>query len=160
MIFSTALAGSVLLPNADGCILQAIRKTHPIKEIDNSPTIPGSPVLPGYVKYKDRNGDGKITYAQDMGYVGKSAYPKFQSSLNLNGAWKGFDFDILFQGGLGRTVALTGVYTSSGSEGIMDNTAFTRMFYHGGNTPVFVPENSWTPDNTGMLNSHVYRWLR
>lgn len=118
------------------------------EEIDNSPTIDGSPVLPGYIKYKDRNGDGKISYAQDMGYVGKSAYPKFQSSLNLNGAWKGFDFDILFQGGLGRTVALTGVYTAPGSEGIMDNTAYTRMFYHGGNTPVFVPENSWTPENT------------
>jgi hypothetical protein len=29
----------------------------------------------------------------------------------------------------------------------MDNTVFTRLFYHGGNTPVFVPENSWTPDN-------------
>lgn len=118
------------------------------EEIDNSPTIVGSPVLPGYIKYKDRNGDGKISYGQDMGYVGKSAYPKFQSSLNLSAEWKGFDLDILFQGGVGRTVALTGVYTSPGSEGIMDNTAFTRLFYHGGNSPVFVPENSWTPENT------------
>ena len=113
------------------------------EEIDNSPTIDGSPVLPGYIKYKDRNGDGKISYGQDMGYVGKSAYPKFQSSLNLNGAWRGLDFDILFQGGLGRTVALTGVYSNS----VMDNTVFTRMFYHGGNSPLFVPENSWTPEN-------------
>jgi len=113
------------------------------EEIDNAATIPGSPVLPGYIKYKDRNGDGKITYAQDMGYVGKSPYAKFQTSLNLNGDWKGFDFDILLQSGLGRTVALTGVYSS----GVMDNTVFTRMFYHGGNTPVFVPENSWRPDN-------------
>jgi len=118
------------------------------EEIDNSPTIPGAKVLPGYIKYQDRNGDGKITYAQDMGYVGKSAYPKYQTSLNLNGAWKGFDFDILLQGGLGRTVALTGVYTSTGSEGIMDNTAFTKLFYHGGNSPQFLAENSWTPENT------------
>ncbi|SCD21879.1 SusC/RagA family TonB-linked outer membrane protein [Proteiniphilum saccharofermentans] len=118
------------------------------EEINNSPTITGSPVLPGYIKYKDRNGDGKITYAQDMGYVGKSPYSRFQTSLNLNGSWKGFDFDILFQSGLGRTVALTGVYTSTGSEGIMDNTAFTKLFYHGGNSPQFLPENSWTPDNT------------
>ncbi len=118
------------------------------EEIDNSPIITGSPVLPGYIRYKDRNGDGKISYAQDMGYVGKSPYSKFQTSLNLNGSWKGFDFDILFQSGLGRTVALTGVYTSTGSEGIMDNTAFTKLFYHGGNSPQFLPENSWTPDNT------------
>ncbi len=118
------------------------------EEIDNSPTISGSGVLPGYIKYKDRNGDGKISYAQDMGYVGKSPYSRFQTSLNLNGSWKGFDFDMLLQSGLGRTVALTGVYTSPGSEGIMDNTAFTRLFYHGGNSPRFLPENSWTPDNT------------
>lgn len=117
------------------------------EDIDNSPTISGSRVLPGYIKYKDRNGDGKISYAQDMGYVGKSAYPKFQTSLNLNGNWKGFDFDMLWQSGLGRTVALTGVYTSTGSEGIMDNTAFTKVFYHGGNSPQFLPENSWTPEN-------------
>jgi TonB-linked SusC/RagA family outer membrane protein len=118
------------------------------EEINNSPTITGSGVLPGYIKYKDRNGDGKISYAQDMGYVGKSPYSRFQTSLNLNGNWKGFDFDILLQSGIGRTVALTGVYTATGSEGIMDNTAFTRLFYHGGNSPQFLPENSWTPDNT------------
>ncbi len=116
-------------------------------EIDNSPTVDGYKVVPGYIKYKDRNGDGRITYAQDMGYVGKSPYSKFQTSLNLNGEWKGFDFDILLQSGLGRTVALTGVYTSTGSVGIMDNTAFTRLFYHGGNSPTFLPENSWRPDN-------------
>lgn len=117
------------------------------EEIDNSPTITGKPVLPGYIKYKDRNGDGKISYDQDMGYVGKSAYPKFQTSLNLTGSWKGFDLDLLFISGLGRTVALTGVYTSTGSEGIMDNTAFTKPFYHGGNSPQFLVENSWTPEN-------------
>ncbi len=117
------------------------------EEIDNSPTVDGYKVVPGYIKYKDRNGDGRITYAQDMGYVGKSPYSKFQTSLNVNGEWKGFDFDILLQSGLGRTVALTGVYTSTGSVGIMDNTAFTRLFYHGGNSPRFIPENSWRPDN-------------
>lgn len=118
------------------------------EEINNSATVVGYNTLPGYIKYKDRNGDGKITYPQDMGYVGKSAYPKFQSSLNLNGNWKGFDFDILLQSGLGRTVALTGVYSASGSAGVMDNTAFTKLFYGGGNSPRFLAENSWTPENT------------
>ncbi len=129
-----------------GFIAEGLFQTQ--EEIDNSPTIEGSKVLPGYVKYKDRNGDGKISYAQDMGYVGKSPYSRFQSSLNLNGVWKGFDFDLLLQSGIGRTVALTGVYTATGSEGIMDNTAFTKLFYHGGNSPEFLPENSWTPENT------------
>jgi len=118
------------------------------EEIDNSATVVGYDVLPGYIKYKDRNGDGKITAAQDMGYVGKSAYPKLQTSLDLNGSWKGFDFDCLFQAGFGRTVALTGVYTATGSSGIMDNTSFTKLFYHGGNSPVYLAENSWTEENT------------
>lgn len=119
------------------------------EEINNAATIPGRPVLPGYIRYVDRNGDGKITPNQDMGYVGKSPYSKFQSSLNLNGSFKGFDFDILLQSGIGRTVALTGVYSKdvTGIEGVMDNTAFTRLFYHGGNSPQFLAENSWTPEH-------------
>ncbi len=118
------------------------------EEIANSPTIPGSGVLPGYVKYLDRNGDGIITYAQDMGYVGKSSTPKHSGSMDLFASWKGFDFDVLFAWGLGHDVALTGQYTSAGSEGIMDNTAYTKMFYHGGNSPAYLAENSWTPENT------------
>lgn len=117
------------------------------EDIKNSPTIPGKPVRPGYIKYTDRNGDGVITYEQDMGYVGKSATPKHTGSLNLFGSWKGFDFDMLFSWGLGSTVALTGEYTATGSEGIMDNTGYTKPFYHGGNSPVFLVENCWRPDN-------------
>lgn len=118
------------------------------EEIANSQTIPGSAVLPGYIKYLDRNGDGSITYAQDMGYVGKSSTPKHTGSLNLFANWKGFDLDVLFSWGLGHDVALTGVYTSVGSEGIMDNTAYTKPFYHGGNSPAYLVENSWTPEHT------------
>lgn len=116
-------------------------------DIANSPTIAGYSVLPGYIKYVDRNGDGVISYAQDMGYVGKSSTPTHTGSFNLFGAWKGFDFDVLFSWGLGHDVALTGVYTSSGSEGVMDNTAYTKMFYHNGNSPVYLAEGSWTPEN-------------
>lgn len=118
------------------------------EEIANSATIPGSPVLPGYIKYVDRNGDGIISYVQDMGYVGKSSTPKHTGSLNLYAGWKGFDIDMLFSWGLDFDVALTGVYTSEGSDGIMDNTAYTKPFYHGGNSPTYLVENSWTPDNT------------
>lgn len=118
------------------------------EDIKNSATMISSKVAPGYIKYVDRNGDGQITYAQDMGYVAPSAYPRVQGSLNLYANWKGFDIDVLFQGAAGRTVALTGQYTATGSEGIMDNTFLTKPFYHGGNSPLFLLENSWTPENT------------
>lgn len=118
------------------------------EEINNSPTLPGKNVAPGYIRYKDRNGDGKITYAQDMGYVGGSIYPKLQGSFDIFANWKGFDIDMLWQWAAKRTVALTGVYTATGSAGVMDNTFLTKTFYHGGNSPKYLLENAWTPENT------------
>lgn len=114
------------------------------EDIDNSALIVGKPVRVGDIKYLDRNGDGKISYEQDRGYIGKSAYPKFVGGFTLNGVWKGIDLAVLLQGALGRDVALTGVYSS----GIMDNTSMTKPFYHGGNSPKYLLENSWREDNT------------
>ena len=113
------------------------------EDIDNSALIPGKDVRVGDIKYLDRNGDGVITYEQDRGYIGKSAYPKFVGGLTFNGQWKGFDISFMFQGALGRDVALTGVYSS----GVMDNTSMTKPFYHGGNSPKYLLENSWREDN-------------
>ena len=118
------------------------------EEIANSATMPDRPAYPGYIKYMDRNGDGIITVNQDQGYVGKSSRPTHTGSFNLFGNWKGFDFDILASWGLGSDVALTGVYTASGSSGIQSATAFTRPFYQNGNAPVYLVANSWTPENT------------
>lgn len=117
------------------------------EDVANSAVMPDKKVAAGYIKYVDRNGDGKITYDQDMGYIATSAFPKVQGSLNLYANWKGFDVDMLWQGAAGRTISLTGQYTASGSEGVMDNTFLTKPFYHGGNSPLFLLENSWTPEN-------------
>lgn len=113
------------------------------EEIDNSPLIPGKAVRVGDIKYLDRNGDGVITYDQDRGYVGKSAYPDLVGGFNFYGEWKGIDISFSWIGGFGRDVALTGVY----SGGIMDNTSMTKPFYHGGNSPSYLVQNSWTEDN-------------
>lgn len=113
------------------------------EEIDNSPLIVGKAVRVGDIKYLDRNGDGVISYEQDRGYIGKSAYPKFVGGVTMNADFKGFDLAILFQGALGRDVALTGIYSS----GVMDNTSMTKPFYHGGNSPSYLVENSWREDN-------------
>lgn len=116
------------------------------EEILSSPTMVGKPIRVGDIKYIDRNGDGKIDYDQDRGYVGSSVYPKFTGGLAFNAAWKGIDFNFLLQGGVGSTIALTGVYASNY---VMDNTSMTKPFYHGGNSPLYLVENSWTPENTG-----------
>lgn len=113
------------------------------EEIENSALIEGRVVQVGDIKYLDRNGDGVISYEQDRGYIGKSEYPDFVGGLFLSGEWKNISLSMLFQGGVGRDVALTGVYPG----GVMDHTSMTRPFYHSGNSPRYLLENSWTPDN-------------
>lgn len=120
------------------------------EQIDNYPYPENSTtrtVLLGNIRYIDRNGDGKISYDGDMGYVGKSNMPTHSGSLDLFGSWKGFDFDLLFSWGLGHEVAMTGVYTATGSEGYMDHTSYTLPFKWYGNSPTYLVEESWTPEN-------------
>lgn len=57
----------------------------------------GAGLKPGDMKYKDLNGDGRIT-SHDMGPVGHSDWPEVTYSLSAGLAWKGFDLSVLFQG--------------------------------------------------------------
>ena len=117
------------------------------EEIDNSPVLRAAEgnLRLGDIRYIDRNGDGIISYEQDYGFVGKSSTPEFVGGLNVRAEWKGLDFFMRWQTGLGRDVALSGQYGS----GVIDNTSFTRPFYNGGNSPKYLLERSWTPENTG-----------
>jgi len=57
---------------------------------------------PGDFKYKDLNGDGKITDL-DRTFIG-NPWPKFQYGFNVDLAWKGFDLMVQFFGITGRDV--------------------------------------------------------
>lgn len=57
----------------------------------------GAGLKPGDMKYKDLNGDGRIT-VNDMGPVGYSNWPEVTYSVSAGAAWKGFDISVLFQG--------------------------------------------------------------
>src|SRR5699024_3981560 len=59
---------------------------------------------PGDIKYKDLNGDGKITYGSntvdepgDQKVIGNST-PRYQYGLRISGGWKGFDASVFIQG--------------------------------------------------------------
>lgn len=101
--------------------------------------------LPGDIKLKDLNGDGVITREQDRTVVGRSNTPEMMFGLNINGEYKGFDFNIFFQGAALCDVALCGVYSDRG--GIEDNTFYTKPFYCDGNAPYYLVEGAWTPEN-------------
>jgi len=113
------------------------------EEIDNSAVV-GSNTLPGDIKYKDLNGDGKIDYDQDRTWIGHSSIPEMTFGLNLTASYRNFDFSALLQGAAICDNALMGNYPKIG----WDDTQFTRTFYNGGNSPVYLIENSWTPENT------------
>jgi TonB-linked SusC/RagA family outer membrane protein len=92
---------------------------------------------PGDIKFKDINGDGQVTDA-DQTYLG-SAIPKFYFGLNYTASYKGFDASIFIQGNTGSKIA-NGVY-----QGLMSGQ------YVNASTDEL---NFWTPANT---NTNVPR---
>ncbi|MCL3780925.1 TonB-dependent receptor [Prolixibacteraceae bacterium JC049] len=66
-------------------------------EIDNSPKQTYGKILPGDIKYKDVNGDGKIN-DDDIVPIGHSTIPEVVYGFGLSMRYKQFDFSMLFQG--------------------------------------------------------------
>jgi len=117
------------------------------EEVENWASSPSGAAAPGFIKYKDLNGDGQINQ-QDLTFIGKSNIPEVMFGINLDLDYRAFDFSALFQGASLADVALGGMYEgSAGTSGVTDNTPFTRTFYSFGNSPYYLVENSWTPDN-------------
>lgn len=70
-------------------------------EIDNGPTDPTLPE-PGDFKFKDLNGDGKIS-AEDREFIGNPR-PDFIFGLTNNFSWKGFSLSTFIMGSIGQDV--------------------------------------------------------
>lgn len=104
----------------------------------------GSNVRVGDIKYKDLNGDGKIT-ADDRTWIAGSQIPEIMYGLNLDFKWKGFDLMMFFQGAANTEIMLCGTYSALG---FSDGTYYTQAFKWGSNPPKYLVEGSWTPDHT------------
>lgn len=76
-----------------------------IKNLDQSTIIPWGAleIVNGWPKYKDLNGDKKITKGTsvddpgDLSVIGNNL-PRFRFGFNLNAEWNGFDVSAFFQG--------------------------------------------------------------
>jgi TonB-linked SusC/RagA family outer membrane protein len=118
------------------------------EEAANAPSPSAGVVAPGFFRYKDINGDGRITRTDDFVAIGRSNLPEIMYGLNIYLKYAGFDFTALLQGAALSSVNLAGTYEgSSGTSGVDDNTPFTKAFYGFGNSPYFLVEGAWTPDN-------------
>lgn len=113
------------------------------EEIAASPLY-NSGVRVGDIKYKDLNGDGKIT-AEDRTWIAGSQLPEVMFGLNFDFSWKGFDFSMFFQGATNTDIMLCGTYSALG---FSDGTYYTQTFKWGSNPPEYLVEGSWRPDNT------------
>lgn len=77
-------------------------------------------VQPGDIKYKDLDGN-HIIDQNDVTRIGRSEYPEWYFSFGTKLAWKGLDFELLFQGAAGV------------SANILDNWNQTVAFVDNGN---------------------------
>ena len=93
--------------------------------------------LVGDFKYKDLNGDGKVTEA-DRTILG-NGFPKFNYGINLNVAWKNFDFSLYGYGVAGLDLlsysSMRLAIAYQGDDGCVPNTLKDNDY--------------WTPTNTG-----------
>ncbi|QJB37231.1 TonB-dependent receptor [Chitinophaga oryzae] len=70
-----------------------------LDDIKNAPKVPfayNQQVMPGDVKYIDRNGDGVID--ENDRYVFGNPFPRYTFGFNYNVSWKNFDFSMFWQG--------------------------------------------------------------
>lgn len=92
---------------------------------------------PGDMKYKDYNGDGKIT-PDDQVRTDNTTLPLFQGGMNLGGQYKNFDLTILIQGAAGAKQ-----YVSAGEMGNI------------GNYLLDIYQNRWTIDNPSDVHPRI-----
>ncbi|MBP5172316.1 MAG: TonB-dependent receptor [Bacteroidales bacterium] len=113
------------------------------EDLLNSPKTSDA-VRVGDIKYKDLNGDGKITL-EDRTWIAGPQLPKVMFGINLSAGWRWFDFNATLQGAALTDVMLCGNYSALGYS---DGTYFTQAFKWGSNPPKYLVEGSWRPDNT------------
>ncbi|MDR1368839.1 MAG: TonB-dependent receptor [Dysgonamonadaceae bacterium] len=117
-----------------GYIADGIFKTE--EEVYNSPQQAGKGI--GRIRYKDLDGDGRITQEYDRTWIGVED-PDFTFGLNFQALYKDIDFSMFFQGVYGIQVWDTWIeYSDFWNIQDVNNTNHLRAVF-----------DAWTPQNPG-----------
>ncbi len=102
--------------------------------------------------FKDLNGDGKITFPEDAVNLGTDN-PRYVYALNGGFDWKGFDFNVIFQGVGKRTLVRDGNWRLPAQVIFQaQNAAFLGQTWNPENTEALYPRLS----TTGTINNYNY----
>ena len=85
----------------------------------------GIATLPGKIKFKDLDGDGRIT-ENDRTVIGNTN-PKIQGGFGLSGQWKDFDFTANFTYMLDFDINNATAYALSSADGAAKDRKFTNV---------------------------------
>lgn len=115
------------------------------EEIANSPVQNYGEYRVGDIKYQDVNGDGQID-DQDMVAIGYTNLPEITYGFGATAQWKGWDFNLFFQGVARTSFFLSGSSIRSPfSTGNMERSAINEDVYG----------NVWMSTNTAEQNANV-----
>jgi TonB-dependent starch-binding outer membrane protein SusC len=115
-------------------------------------------VQPGDIRFKDLNGDGKIT-SDDRAIIG-NPYPDFTYGLNLSAAYKGFDFNLFASGVQGLDVFNNNIYDLEGQNRLFNGSVklIDRAKVENGvvtNPSATVPRAPGAPQNVSISDRFV-----
>lgn len=106
----------------------------------------GSTVMPGDIKYRDVNGDGKISEEDKVVLSSYGNVPRIQYGFGASVMWKNFDFSVFFNGSAKRTIMLL-----NGASG--DIYPFVQTYTHAStNLMQWIADSHWVEgaDNTDV----------
>lgn len=108
-------------------------------EIDRSPTQYNDALVPGDLKFKDQNGDGKVNDDDRIPMAGN--FPSLNYSFNFTAEWKGLDLYLMLQGVENQKFYVTDWGT---------------VPFHQGAPPTTNWLNRWTPENPSTTMPIMY----
>lgn len=103
----------------------------------------GANIMPGDIKYRDVNGDGKITSEDQVMISPYNHVPRIQYGFGLNLVYKNFDFGVFFNGSAKRKIMInSGVapFLSGGGDGEEGETLERNLME-------WIANDHWSVDN-------------